>query len=171
VDLTLLHPKIVHLPMALAVLMPLISAAVLVAWWRGVLPRAAWLGAIALQGVLVLTGAVSMKTGEQDEERVEDVVPHDAIEAHEEAAEAFVWAGAAVLAIGIGALMLRRERTGQAVALAMVLGTIVVAGLGVNVGAAGGDLVYKYDAPSALGGAPSPVLPAKDARSHGDDSR
>ena len=37
-----LHPKIVHLPIALAVLMPLITAGLLIAWWRDMLPRRAW---------------------------------------------------------------------------------------------------------------------------------
>ena len=37
-----LHPKIVHLPIALAVLMPLITAGLLIAWWRDMLPRRTW---------------------------------------------------------------------------------------------------------------------------------
>ena len=29
------HPKLVHVPIALAVLMPLLSGSLLLAWWRG----------------------------------------------------------------------------------------------------------------------------------------
>lgn len=34
-DQRFFHPKIVHLPMALAVLIPLIAGGVAIAWWRG----------------------------------------------------------------------------------------------------------------------------------------
>ena len=32
------HAIVVHLPIALAVLMPVLSAGLLAAWWRGLLP-------------------------------------------------------------------------------------------------------------------------------------
>ena len=43
-DQLFFHPKVVHLPMALAVLMPLVTGGVLFAWWRGWFQRRVWVG-------------------------------------------------------------------------------------------------------------------------------
>lgn len=145
-DLTLLHPKLVHVPMALAVLMPLVMTGVLVMWRRGLVPRAAWGLAVALQAILVLSAAASLKTGEIDEDHVEDRVPKAALDRHEDAAEVFVWAGAAVLALAAAALFTRTAGASQAIALAATVGTVVVFGLGYRVGEAGGALVYQHGA-------------------------
>ena len=85
-DQLLFHPKVVHLPMALAVLMPLVTGGILVAWWRGWFDRRVWVVVLLLQGALAGSGAVAMNTGEKEEERVEQVVAETHIEAHEEAA-------------------------------------------------------------------------------------
>jgi len=47
-----LHPLIVHLPLALALLVPLLAAGTLLAWWRGWLPgRRSWAVVVALQAL------------------------------------------------------------------------------------------------------------------------
>jgi uncharacterized membrane protein len=158
-DLTLLHPKLVHMPIALAVLMPVLSFALLIAWWRDALPRRAWMLAIGLQGALVLSSVAAMQTGEHDEEMVERVVAEAHIEAHEEAAELFLWASVAVLGVALGAGLIRKERLALSLATAASLGTLVVFGLGYRVGDAGGRLVYEHGAANAFidgttGGAP-----------------
>lgn len=148
-----LHPKLVHLPIALAVLMPLISGGLLLAWWRDWLPRRAWWLAVALQAVLLASGLAARSTGEEDEERVERVVPHDAIEAHEEAATGFLIGGGAALALALGAALLRRESLARGVAVATVIATVAVTWLGFRVGEAGGRLVYQYGGGGAFSGA------------------
>ncbi|MBK9030947.1 MAG: hypothetical protein IPL61_06335 [Myxococcales bacterium] len=144
-----LHPKLVHLPIALAVLMPLITMVVLVAWWRGRLPRVAWWGVVGLQAVLLATGLYARETGEEDEERVEAVVPEAAIEAHEDAATGFVIGAGVALALAVAAGVVRPRGPALAVAGAAALGTMVVLGLGYRVGQAGGELVYRYGAAAA----------------------
>jgi hypothetical protein len=148
-DQVLFHPKIVHLPIALAVLMPLVAGGLAVAWWRGWLSRRAWVLAVVFQSLLVASGFLAMQSGEVDEERVEQVVSESFIEAHEEAAEVFVWASVAVLALFIGAALIRKQRIALALAAAATMGTIVVLGLGYRVGEAGGSLVYEHGAASA----------------------
>lgn len=160
-----LHPKLVHLPIALAALMPFISFGLLVAWWRGALSRRTWVVAVALQAVLVATGVAAIWTGGDDEERVERLVPEAAIEAHEEAAETMIWIAGGVLLLAGGAL-LTRERSAQALAAATVVGTVVVLALGVRTGEAGGRLVYQHGAaaayaPTAAGGV-APALVTDD---------
>lgn len=144
----LFHPKVVHLPIALAVLMPLVTLGLAAAWWREWLPRRAWIVAVALQGVLLVSGVVSLRTGEADEERVEEVVPEAALEAHEEAAQVFVAASGVVLALALAAAFIPKRGVALGLAGATTLGALVVFGLGYQVGEAGGRLVYEHGAAS-----------------------
>lgn len=146
------HPKLVHVPMALAVLMPLIAGGLFVSWWRGWLPARAWLVAVLLQAALVVSGAIAMNTGETDEEKVEKVLSERLIKEHEERAEAFTWTGGGVLLLMVGALVgsLKSRNAAVAVAAAATVGTVVVFVLGYRTGEAGGELVYKHGAASAF---------------------
>jgi len=164
-----LHPKIVHLPIALAILMPLITSGLLFAWWRDILPRRAWWGAVALQAILLASGVYAKHTGEEDEERVEDVVGEAALEAHEEAADAFVLGGAVALLLTVAAGLLPRPRAAQAVALGATVATIAVLGLGYRVGEAGGRLVYQHGAASAFANAAAAGQGPGPARGDHDD--
>jgi len=164
------HPKVVHLPIALAVLMPLVSAGLLAAWWSEVLPRRAWAIAVLLQALLLGSGIAGLRSGEADEERVERVVAEKRIEEHEEAAEAFVWGAGAVLLLAIGAAAVRNERAARSLAAAAAAGTLVVLFLGYRTGEAGGRLVYQHGAASAYvkTGAGNGTAPAAP-RQHADD--
>lgn len=145
-DSLFFHPKLVHLPMALGVLMPLLSAGLLLAWWRDWLPKRVWLVAVALQVALVGSGMLALNSGSAEEERVEKVVAESRIEAHEEAAEAFVWTSAIVLLVMVAAAALGERPSARAVAVAATLGTFAVLWLGYRTGQAGGELVYVYGA-------------------------
>lgn len=163
-DMLPLHPKLVHLPIALAVLMPLISGGLLLAWWRDWLPRRAWWLAVALQALLLASGLAARSAGEEDEERVERVVPHDAIEEHEEAATGFLIGGGVALVLALGAALLRREGLARGVAATTVAATLAVTWLGFRVGEAGGKLVYQYGAGAAFSGGGAAGQPAAPAR-------
>lgn len=168
-----LHPKLVHLPIALAVLMPLLTSGLLLAWWRGWLPKRTWAVALAAQALLLASGWLAMRTGESDEHRVEQLVPENAIEAHEEAAETFMWGSGLVLALALVPLLLRDSKTARLAGLGTVAGTAVVLILGVGVGKAGGDLVYRHGAAAAFT-TDSPVQPAATGNHpirHEDDER
>ncbi|MGB8328869.1 MAG: DUF2231 domain-containing protein [Polyangiales bacterium] len=167
-DQLLFHPKVVHLPIALAVLMPLLSGGVILGWWRGWFDRRVWVLVFALQAVLVGSGVLAMNTGEREEERIEEVVAERYIEAHEEAAEAFVWASAALLVLMAGPLVLKEGRARQAVSLGAFLGTLLVFGLGFKAGEAGGELVYAHGAAQAYVTGESGTLPVTGAEEASD---
>ena len=167
----LLHPKIVHLPIALAVLMPIFAAAVWALWRRGKLPKPAWGLVVAAQVMLAASGFAAMQTGEHDEERAERVVAEAAIESHEAAANVFMVGSFAVLLLAAGVLLVRKEQSAKTLALWSTVGMLGVLGLGYRVGQAGGALVYEHGAANAFLQNPSqPAAPAaRDAQRESDD--
>ncbi len=144
-----LHPAIVHIPVALALLLPLLIPIAGFLWWREKKSRAPlWLVAI-LAGIMGVSTFAAMQTGEEDEEIVEEVVNHDALEAHEHAAERFAWVAGGIAVISVGTLL--AASTGAAIPLIAILWVASVAGAyqAYVTGHAGGELVYVHNAASA----------------------
>lgn len=163
-----LHPALVHVPLGLALALPLVAGGLAYALWRGLAPRRTWLVAVALQAVLVAGGVAALRTGEADARRVEPVAGEAAVEAHEEAAEVFLWGAAAVLALAVTVLALP-DRLAAAAALAATAGTLAVSVLAVRTGKAGGELVYARGAAAIYAGtAPADGAHAQ-ARRHDRD--
>lgn len=142
-----LHPAVVHLPIAIAVLIPIFAIGALFFIRRGARPRTPWGVTVALFGALMASAWVSLQTGEQQEERVEGVVAEQSIGTHEEAAEAFLVVTGIVLAVALTGLA--PGRIGQAGRWAATIGTIAILGTGWRVGHTGGMLVYRDGAASA----------------------
>jgi 4-amino-4-deoxy-L-arabinose transferase-like glycosyltransferase len=142
-----LHPAVVHFPIVFATLLPLAALFALWAMRRGASVRRAWIVPFALAVALTGSSWVAMETGEAQEERVEAVVAEAPLEAHEEAAERFLWVSAFVsLVAGVGLLS---GTVGTAARLVATAGTVVVLAAGVQVGSLGGELVYQHGAASA----------------------
>lgn len=144
-----LHPAIVHLPLGLAFVMPALAIGFAWALWTGKTTVKAWVAIIALQAVVLGAGVVAKVTGEQEEDRVERIVPHDAIEAHEELADQFVLLAGGTLILAGLVLVFRKPGAARALSLATVVGTLAVGVTAVRVGHAGGRLVYEYNAGAA----------------------
>ena len=119
---------------------------------------------VAFQALLLGSGLVATRTGEAEEERVENVVQESALHHHEELADQFVWA--AGLTLGTHRSRARRPASGGSAAAlvsSVVAATIVVAALGLRVGHAGGQLVYVHGAASAY------AQPSAKPDAHRDD--
>ncbi len=162
---TPLHPAVVHLPIALTVLLPLFALGAFVAVRRGARPIAAWGITVAVATALTLSTWLAVESGEQQGERVERIVSEAPLEAHEEAAEAFL-----MLSLGMTALAfagLARGKLGTVTRAVGVVGAVALAGAGWNVGHSGGQLVYRYGAASAYTST-TPDLASK-AEPHSDD--
>lgn len=148
------HPRLVHLPVALSVLMPLVTSGLLLAWWRGWLPRRTWVVAVVLQAALVVGGIAAIRSGEADERRAQTVVGEKLIEEHEEAAKLLTGAALLVLVVAGAGLFLRGEGAARAAAAAAVVGSLGVLLLAYRAGELGGRLVYVHGAAAAFRSAP-----------------
>ena len=142
-----LHPAVVHFPVVLAFLLPIFAAGALWAIRRGARPLRAWSIPLAIAGALLLSSWAAVQTGEAQEETIENVVADAPLDAHEEAAEAFIWASAIVLLVIGGGLA-----PGMFGKSMRMIGTVAAVGLvagAATVGHTGGELVYKHGAASA----------------------
>ena len=167
---TPLHPLLVHLPIAMTVLLPLFGLGALIAIRRGSRVLPVWALATAMIALTLGSGLQAKETGEDEEDAVEQVVAEQAIETHEEAADAFILATGVVLVIaGVGFVRGGVGSTARAVA---AVGTLAVLGFGYNVGHTGGQLVYRDGAASAYTTKGGAALGAATSRSPtADDDR
>jgi uncharacterized membrane protein len=145
-----LHPSIVHIPMVLTLVMPILV--VLFAWMiktNKMAPKG-WLLVVGLQLAVVITGYISLETGETEEHTVEKVVSKDYIHEHEEAAEIFVGSTVIALVLSIAVFFIRKEFQFPIKLTIAVIG-LISGYLAYRTGSLGGELVYKHGAASAYG--------------------
>ncbi len=142
-----LHPAIVHFPVVLVFLLPISAAVAIWTIRKGSRPTRAWLVPLAIAAALSFTSWLSVQTGESQDERVERVVQEQALETHEEAAEAFLTGSIVVLIVTAAGLV--RGPIGKVSRIAAGVGAIALVAAGAYVGHTGGELVYKYGAASA----------------------
>jgi uncharacterized membrane protein len=141
-----LHPSIVHFPIVLAILLPVFAVGGLWIIRRGARPLRVWAVPLAISVALLTSGFVAKQTGSREEERVERAVPENVLEAHEHAAERFVALAGVVVLVGIFGLA--NGLIGSAARVVATAGSLIVVFAGFQVGKAGGELVYQYNAGS-----------------------
>jgi uncharacterized membrane protein len=142
-----LHPAIVHFPIVLAVLLPIATLAGVVAVRRGIGVREAWVPALVLATLLPVSAFAAVRTGEAEEESVEQVVSQAAIHEHEERAEIFL--PLTVIGLVVVAAGLMPGRTGVGARWASLAVALAITGAGFFVGHSGGELVYVHGAGQA----------------------
>lgn len=142
-----LHPAVVHFPIVFAVLLPLVALGALWMIRRGAAPRRAWAFPLGVAAALALSSLVALKTGQAQEQRVENVVGEGVLETHEEAAELFlVLSGVLFLVAAAG---LAPGSLGRSARLVATFGTVGILVAGYRTGHSGGQLVYGHNAASA----------------------
>ena len=143
-----LHPAIVHLPIGIGMILPILTIAVLLGIYRKQFQTQTWLLVVLMQ--LLYCGSVFMasQTGEQEEDRVEEVVAEAWIEMHEEATEPLLPVGGVVLILTCLALVKNSKirKTAQSFS---VVGMLLTCYLLYNAGHTGGELVYLQGATKA----------------------
>lgn len=170
-----LHPFVIHIPLALAVLMPLVSLGILVAWWKKWLPARAWYIAIGLQILLAAGAFAAVETGEEEEHRVEEILADEQpLEEHEEGGKRFMWVTFIALGVMVVPAFIPGEKRKQVSAIVATALSLGVAAVAVGVGQSGGKLVYEHGAANAYidgSGAEVDGEPAndRDDDDHGDE--
>ncbi len=164
-----LHPFLVHLPLGLAAVMPLLAFSLLGAMAKGWLPARAWSLAFGVQALLTIGAFMAVRSGESEKDRVEAQAPAAALHAHEEAGEALAQAAGVVLLLSLLPLLSRNERTGRIAGLLCAAGSVAVLALAVDAGKKGGALVYEHGV--AAPEQPADIVPASFRREPDDAER
>jgi hypothetical protein len=133
--------------MVLVVLLPIAALVALWAIRRGGSARWSWAVPLGLSAALALSAWVALQTGESEEERVERVVSESALHEHEEAGERFLVLSGVLLLVAVAGMA--GGPLGRAGRILSTVGSIGLVYAGVQVGAAGGELVYEHGAASA----------------------
>ena len=142
-----LHPLIVHFPMAVTFIIPVLVIIFALMIKKNKMTPKGWLIIVGLQLAVVVSGYVSLETGETEEHNVEKVVSKKIIHEHEEAAEIFVGSTVIGLVLSIAAFFIRKE-LGFPVELSIAAIGLVSCFLAYRTGKLGGELVYKHGAAS-----------------------
>jgi uncharacterized membrane protein len=163
-----LHPAVVHFPIVLAVLLPFVALWALLALRRSDRPRPLWIPVVVAGALLFGSSLLAKETGEDQEERVEQVVGESAIEQHHEWADRMVVVSGVVLFLVLAGLLPGTiGGLGRWLSLVAAVVAMVVV---VQVGTTGGELVYKHGAASVYveGGGPGAGAAAETARRHSE---
>jgi uncharacterized membrane protein len=143
-----LHPMLVHLPLALTFVLPfLIIIFAFLIKTQKMTPKG-WLIIIGLQLTVVLTGYISLETGENEVQAVAKVLDKKLIDAHEEAAKIFIGSAVLALVLSIGVYFISKEYA-LAVRMIVAIVTLISCFLAYRTGLLGGELVYKHGAANA----------------------
>jgi uncharacterized membrane protein len=141
-----LHPIFVHFPIGLGSVLPLLVLVVFLGCYTRYFSKSTWILVPMFLAIIVGSGWLAMKAGEQDEERVEKIVGEEFMDAHSHAADFFWQSAAGLLVLSLAPLGMNKGRS--AVQIAVLFGSLALLWPLYNVGHSGGRLVYQLGAAS-----------------------
>lgn len=163
-----LHPSIVHLPLVLTFLLPILVLIFAWAMKAGKMNKELWFVIIGLQILITATGYIALETGETDEDKVSAITGKEIVHEHEEAAEIFVGTTVISLAGGIIVWFLQPAFQDKG-RFGVVILSLLPVFLGFRAGQLGGKIVYQHGGGSAhadvrevFRAEPMPLAPAEE---------
>ena len=162
-----LHPAVIHFPIVLTILLPLVALGTFRFIHKGIAPHRVWWASVAVSAALAFSTWAAVETGESQEERIEAVVAEAPLEGHEQSAERFFFLTLGLL--GVTFLGLVKGKVGLLARRAALVGALVLPIGAYQVGHSGGALVYRYGAASAYSDVPNTPRPSHEEREHDED--
>ena len=139
-----LHPAIVHFPIVLSLLLPLVALSAILVIRSRSSPRPVWGVVVVVAALLAGSSWLAVQTGESDEELVEEAVAEEPVERHEEDGQRLlILSGLLAVVIAAG---LAKGRYGVVFRYAGLTGAVLVVASAVATGHSGGALVYQHNA-------------------------
>lgn len=142
------HPQIVHLPLALSVILPLLALIVLICIRKQKFSTHVWILVAGLQVLTTASGYLAMETGEDDEQAVGKLIGKPLVHAHEESAEMFVAFSVAASVLAIATVVVKTSAQFYLMLVTVVL-MLGQSALGWRAGRSGGELIYVHKAANA----------------------
>lgn len=136
---TIPHAGLVHMPLALAVLIPLLYGLSWLSVKKGWLGANIWYGMVLLGFIQLISIVVGLHSGESAE--FTSAAAKDAVEKHEHAAETFFYVWILLGILFIGSLWLRNKKYFWLMELSLIILFGVQAYLAFSTGHLGGDLI------------------------------
>lgn len=146
--MTPLHPAIVHFPLALSLLLPLLALATALLMRSKKWPASTWMVIMVLQVGLTVSGYVALETGETDEAKVGKVISKDYIHEHEEAAEIFVGLTVLAAVFSVVVYFLKQEIQFSLQVVVVLIG-FIASYQGYRTGQMGGEITYYHGGAAA----------------------
>lgn len=143
-----LHAAVVHVPLGLALISPLVYLVLAILIWKKWLPPRAWILALLIQSLLLGSALYAEKLGHHDHEKVEDVIEEKWVEGHEERAEIFIRVEAGVFVFVAMGFLPWLSFADKLRCLAF-LTSVVALYFAYQTGHSGGELVYVKGAAKA----------------------
>ncbi len=130
------HPALVHAPIGIALILPLL---VLLLLWKY---RQAWSLLLPVALAFLLSAMIALRSGEEVEDQAEERgVSHQQIHQHEELAEAVPFLGGALVLL-VAAGIWAPVRFRQPLRILALLASLVVLGQLLRVGQTGGEITH-----------------------------
>lgn len=161
------HPKLIHLPLGLAPLLPFLLVALAVLIARGRLRPGAWWAAVIAIALVAGGTFLAIRTGDSEEHRVEPVVGEHLIHEHEEMGEQLLIGSCVLLALALAGAFVRPRRGRGVLHGAATVSSVVILWLALRSGHSGGMLVYSHDAGRAYSTGANAPASAPGAREEG----
>ncbi|MBT5027202.1 MAG: hypothetical protein HOH38_11195 [Nitrospinaceae bacterium] len=141
-----LHPVVVHFPIVLGTLLPVLAFILWATIKKGYLQQRVWVLVAIMALAYGATSLIAMELGEKDEDKVEEIVSERVIEEHEEAAEMIPWVAGTLFLVSFAGLIKKNSHSLRLGLAALSLVALIPL---VDAGHTGGELVYQYGAATA----------------------